>query len=201
MDVKTAIEKRYSVRKFKSEPIPLEDIKELVRRAGLAPSVNNSQPWRFFAVTNRDKIAAIAQIVHEKVHAVFAEAGKANVAKTVEHFSTIFENAPVVLFVASEPYKAIADDVMDHDRIDEMRRHPNIQSVGAAVENILLSAVDMGYGACWLSGLLVARAELEEALGIQSPLELMTAVALGIPDGEPRKREKKSLSEIFELVE
>ena len=60
---------------------------------------------------------------------------------------------------------------------------------------------EMGYGACWLSGLLVARAELEKALNIKAPLELITAVALGMPDGEPRQREKKSLEEIFRLVE
>lgn len=201
MDVRTAIEKRRSVRKFKTDPIPLADIKELVRRAGLAPSVNNSQPWQFIAVTNEKKIADIAQIVHRNVNTVFAEAEKTNVTKTVDHFSTIFEKAPVVIFVAAEPYKAIADELISHDRIDEMRQHPNIQSVGAAIENLLLSAVDMGYGACWLSGLMVARQELERMLGIQAPFELMAAVALGIADGEPGQRKKKSSADIFRLID
>ena len=201
MDLKTAIEKRYSVRKFKTDPVPVEDIKELVRRAGLAPSVNNSQPWHFIALTNRAKIAEIADIVHDKVKTFFAETGKANVAKTVEHFSTVFENAPVVVFVANEPYMAIADEVIDHSRINEIRRHPDIQSIGAAIENFMLSAVDLGYGACWLSGLMVARKELEALLDIAAPLELVAAIALGIPDGESSGRGKKSLDEIFTLVD
>ncbi|MBN1465175.1 nitroreductase family protein [candidate division KSB1 bacterium] len=200
MDIRTAIENRRSIRKFKPDPIPLTDIKELVRRASLAPSVNNSQPWHFIVVTKKEKIADIAQMVHKKVHAVF-EGDKTNVTKTVDYFSTIFEKAPVVIFIAAEPYEAIADELIPHDRIDEMRQRPNIQSLGAAVENLLLSAVEMGYGACWLSGLMVARAELEQTLGIEAPFELMTAVALGLPDGEPGRRKKKDLAEIFTLID
>jgi len=42
MELKAAIEARTSVRVFKDEKIRLSDIKEMVRLAGLAPSVNNS---------------------------------------------------------------------------------------------------------------------------------------------------------------
>lgn len=200
MNLKDAIEQRHSVRKFKNDPVPVDVLKEMVRLAGLAPSVNNSQPWQFIAVTNKTKIAEMANIVHQKVQSLFAASAKKNVAKTIEHFSTIFENAPAVILVANEPYKAIADDIFDHEKINDMRRHPDIQSLGAAVEHLLLSAVDLGYGACWLSGLMVAKKELEEFFEIKAPLELMTAVAVGKPDGEPRPHDKKSLDEILKLL-
>lgn len=201
MDVKTAIEQRHSVRKFKSTPVPVEVLRELVRRAGLAPSVNNAQPWQFIAVTNKSLIGKMAGIVHEKIHKVFEKTGKDNVMKTVEHFSTIFENAPALIVVANTPYKAIADAALNHDDINAMRQHPDIQSIGAAIENILLSAVDLGYGGCWLSGLLVAQKELEELLDIQAPAELAAAVAVGEPEGQPKSRDKKSIDEIFTLIE
>ncbi len=176
MELNEAIEKRHSVRKFKSTPVPVNDLKEMVRRAGLAPSINNEQPWKFIAVTNAEKIAKMAAIVHDQVRYVFADSSKENVMKTVEHFATIFEDAPAVILVANEPYKAIADDIMDHEEINKMRRFPDIQSLGAAVENLLLSAVDLGYGACWLSGLMVARYELESLFNINPPLELITTL-------------------------
>jgi nitroreductase len=201
MQLVDVIEQRHSVRKFKSEPIAVDVLKELVRRAGLAPSVNNSQPWQFIAVTNKSTIDKMATIVHDKIHEVFAKSDKENIMKTVEHFSTIFEDSPAVIIVASEPYKAIADDALDHERINEMRRHPDIQSIGAAIENMLLSAVDLGYGACWLSGLMVARQELQALLDIQPPFELAAAVAVGKPEGSPRSRDKKPVDEIFKLVE
>ena len=42
-----AIQKRRSIRKYKSEQVPDEVIWELLECARLAPSAHNSQPWRF----------------------------------------------------------------------------------------------------------------------------------------------------------
>ena len=39
MEIKQAIEKRTSIRVYKQEPLPLEDLKEMVRLASLAPKV------------------------------------------------------------------------------------------------------------------------------------------------------------------
>ena len=41
---------RRDVRRFKPDPVPSPLIEELVRLAALAPSVGNSQPWRFVSV-------------------------------------------------------------------------------------------------------------------------------------------------------
>jgi 5,6-dimethylbenzimidazole synthase len=41
---------RRDVRRFKPDPVPSPLIEELVRTAALAPSVGNSQPWRFVSV-------------------------------------------------------------------------------------------------------------------------------------------------------
>ncbi len=41
---------RRDVRRFASDPIPVDLIQELLDQACLAPSVGNSQPWRFVSV-------------------------------------------------------------------------------------------------------------------------------------------------------
>lgn len=205
MELKAAIEQRYSVRKFKPSDVPVDTLKELVNRAGLAPSVNNAQPWKFWVVTNKETINEMASIVHKKVQDEFAETDKENVLKTVDYFSTVFEHAPAVLLVGMKPYKAIADDLKteqaDHERVNKMRHYPDIQSIGAAVEHVLLSAVDLGLGGCWLSGLMVAQSELEDLLHIEAPWELVTAIAIGTPDEDGQQRPKKPVDEIFELVD
>ena len=53
MDLKQSIEKRTSIRNFTEEKVPVEDLKELVRRGALAPSVNNYQPWKFYAILRK----------------------------------------------------------------------------------------------------------------------------------------------------
>ena len=55
MTLREAIETRRSIRKYKQQPIPREDIEEMLRLTGLAPSAWNIQPWRFIVVTNAEK--------------------------------------------------------------------------------------------------------------------------------------------------
>jgi 5,6-dimethylbenzimidazole synthase len=50
---------RRDVRRFKPDQVPSPLIEELVRTAALAPSVGNSQPWRFVIVETRSAREAV----------------------------------------------------------------------------------------------------------------------------------------------
>ena len=65
MDLKIAIESRRSIREFKDEPVDIGDIREIIRLAGMAPSINNYQPWKYYAVTNTDILRQMNQ--HQKL--------------------------------------------------------------------------------------------------------------------------------------
>ena len=57
------IEKRRSIRKFKSDkPVTKEQLKRLLEAAMLAPSASNSRPWEFIAVTKREILDEIVRI-------------------------------------------------------------------------------------------------------------------------------------------
>jgi len=207
MEFKTVVEKRASVRQFTSDPVNPDDLREMVRLAGLSPSVNNSQPWKFIAVTNRDVLKCMADAVHTKVAQVLPE-GDSEEAKRakqqVDFFSTFFAGAPAAIAVAMGPYRAVADQAIEgseltHEDVNTMRCHPDIQSIGAAVQTLNLAAVDMGYGSCWLSGPLIAREEIEGCLGISGEWRLAAMIAVGKPAGTVTQRAKKPLDEIFEL--
>ena len=91
---------------------------------------------------------------------------------------------------------------MSHEELNRLRGYPAIQSIGAAVQNMLLRATDLEYGSCWLSGMMVAREELEKLLGIQAPERLVTAVAVGRPGPDyPEPKPRKGINEIFTLME
>jgi nitroreductase len=209
MELKDVIEKRASTRMFTDEKIPVEDIKEMVRRAGLAPSINNSQPWKFIAITNEEIIDQMGKIVQQKVLEYFPHENikeKMVAQAKVLRFSAFFMDAPVLIAVEMSPYKTIIEELLkgrelSTENVNRLRNFPNIQSIGAAVENLILSAFDLGYGACWLSGLLIARNELEQLLGIESPNTLAACVAIGKPRENIKQRDKKDFNEIFELIE
>ncbi|MEE4196500.1 MAG: nitroreductase family protein [Bacteroidales bacterium] len=161
MDLKQTIEKRASIRTFTDEKVPVNDLKELVRRAGLAPSVNNFQPWKFYAITNQNILNKLALKVSEKIKQLPANQSIAskNVKSQVEWFATFFENAPAVIAMAMEDYESVLEKGVNltHEEINKLRNFPDMQSAGAAIQNILLSAVDLGYGACWLSAPMMAK--------------------------------------------
>lgn len=207
MELKDTIEKRASVRQFTDEKVDVEHLREMVRLAGLAPSINNSQPWRFIAITNRVLLNSLREIVHEKINAMLPDTDDEAAKKAklqVEWFSTFFADAPAVIAVAKCPYDAIVDcalpkNNLTHEDINALRGHPDIESIGASIQNLNLAAVDLGYGTCWLSGPLVAREELESELNIQSPWQLAAFVAIGKPAANVSQRPKKPVEEIFEL--
>jgi nitroreductase len=82
MELMEAITKRRSIRRYKPDPVPEEDIRYILEAARLAPSWANTQCWHFVVVTD--------QAVKDKV----AEAGMTFVAR-----------APVVIVGCADPAK------------------------------------------------------------------------------------------------
>lgn len=206
MQLREAIEKRASVRQFTGD-VRDEDLREMVRLAHLAPSINNSQPWRFIAIKNRGLLKDMASAVHVKIAETLPDSDDEPAKKAkqqVDWFSTFFGDAPAVIAVLTRPYEAVVDCVLpkgelSHEDMNAMRGHPDIESIGAAVENLLLAAEDMGYGSCWLSGPLVAREEIEDLLDVDEPWRLAALVTVGKAASEHKQREKKPLEEVFEI--
>jgi nitroreductase len=209
MEVRDAMTQRWSCRQFRPDPIPPEDLREMVRFATLAPNPANAQPWKFVAVTNRDTIREMAQLAREKLEQTVpkSDVPKARQARdSVAWYSTFYADAPAVIAATMSTYRAVIDDALEgdpsltHDAVNEMRMRPDIQCIGAAVENLLLAAVDMGYAGCWVSGPLMARARVERLLDIRPPHQLIALVALGKPAVKPGgSKQRRPLEEVFEL--
>ncbi len=72
------------------------------------------------------------------------------------------------------------------DATEMYDRTKDLMSAGAAIQNILLAAHDMGLGACWLGEILARRADVESLLETPDDLEFVALIALGRP--VPRER-------------
>lgn len=64
LSVAEAIESRHSVRQYLPEPVPQEDLEELIRLTGLAPSAHNLQPWRIVVVRSPELKGALQQAAY-----------------------------------------------------------------------------------------------------------------------------------------
>lgn len=205
MELKKVIENRASVRAFTNEEIPLTDLKEMIRLASLAPSANNYQPWKFIVVRNKEVLNKLAIKVSGKIAELPENLSKAskNVKSQVEWFATFFQDAPALVALAMENYETVLEKGVNlsHEEINRMRNYPDIQSAGACIQNLLLAAVDMGYGACWLSAPMIAKQDIESILKIKEPFHLIAFVAVGKPDRPIVPKEKKPVDDIIEWID
>ena len=53
--------KRISVRKFEDKPVEEEKLVQLMKAAMASPSAGNQQPWEFYVVTDKTKIAELSK--------------------------------------------------------------------------------------------------------------------------------------------
>ena len=204
MELKQAIENRSSIRVYKQDPVPLEDLKEMVRLGSLAPSVANYQPWKFVIVTDRKLMRDMAAKVARKIEDIPANESRVakNVKSQVEWFATFFQDAPAIIAVAMEQYESVLEKgvVIDHDEINRQRNYPDFQSAGACIQNMLLAAVDMDYGACWLSAPMMAKEALSKMLGLEEKYKLVAFVAVGRPDRIPQKKQARDIDEMVKVI-
>lgn len=204
MELKKAIETRTSIRQYAPEPVSLSDIKEMVRLASLAPSVNNYQPWQFIAITNKELMRRMADAVRERISSLPVNQSKyaANVKNQVEFFATFFEEAPALVALCMSEHETVLEKGVEltHDEVNQLRNSPDLQSAGACIQNLLLAAVDFGYGACWMSAPMMAKKELETLLEITQPFSLVSFVALGRPAKTILPRNKKPIDQMFRVI-
>lgn len=184
--------KRQSIRKFKDDPIPQDVLDQILKAATLAPSGKNKQPWKFYVVRGEKRTEMIAEM-QKGMDRLGAEGINTGSAR---YTIRVLEQAPVTVFVfnPTSRHPLLPRDVQEvySDLVD-------IQSVGAAIQNMLLAATDLGVGSLWICDVYFGYEELCAWLG--EPGEMIAAVSLGYADHEPRPRPRKPVSEVTAYVE
>jgi len=159
---------RRSIRAYQEKPVNPEDIKTILTAATWAPSGNNLQPWKF------------AVIINDK-----ALIKKLSALTIYEHW---VQTAPCLIAVFLDPESseglAIPKLHMKH-----------VQSIGAAIQNMLLVANDLGLGTCWIGEILKNEETLKTILEVPLNLELMAVISVGYPGNTIPKGKRKEVDE------
>jgi nitroreductase len=209
MDLFDAIAGRTSIRKFTDAAVPDEDIRKILDAGRRAPSANNTQPWSFLVIRDREVLRRMAEAVRTMIDRMipFAESEKQaqRLAAYKGTYYTFFEKAPIVIAVMMEGSDAGTDKLLSRmgyasDDIRRLRPLPGLQSIAAAVEHILLAAHAMGYGSCWMTGPLVAQEEFEKILGYGKEKAIAALLPLGVPDEKAHPHPRKPLDELVRFI-
>jgi nitroreductase len=187
-----AIQTRRSIRKYKSDPVDRDTIQKLLDAAVLAPSAKNSQTWRFTVVTGAKKEEMVS-VIRAGMAARAAEGQEPGTAKWSIR---CIEQAPVTILVHNtdgiHPWKARKE----HESWWDLA---TVQSVSAAIENMLLAATEFGLGSLWIADIWEAYPEVNAWLGIDH--QLVSAVAVGYPISSPETPQRKPMSEVVRWLD
>lgn len=73
-----------------------------------------------------------------------------------------------------------------------------IEDASAAIENMLLCIVDLGYDSLWVEGFLMRKEEeTKKMLGVPKALRLLALLPVGIPAETPEQAPKRAVEELI----
>lgn len=191
MNTLEVISKRRSIRKFKDLPLPEETLNIILKAATQAPSGKNRQPWKFILV-REDKRREMVDTMRRGISKM-KESGM-DVGSS-ERSADIMEEAPVTIFIFN-PYGK--SPWLPHSVRESFENLVDIQSAGAAIQNMLLAAQELGVGSLWICNIFYAYEEFCTWLGEEG--EMVAAVSLGYPDETPDARPRKPLEDVIKQL-
>ena len=190
MNTLEAIYNRRSIRKFKQDSVPAELMEKLLGAATQAPSAMNRQPWRFVVLEGRKK-DELVELFQKKLIKLKKLSKSISAAEaTAEHM----KQAPVLLLVFNAESRAKGLLSFFSTALDVMY----IQSVGAAIQTILLAAEELGLGTLWIGHVFFAAKEI--CRYVNKNEELIAAVSVGYKDEEPQARPRKNWNEVTQWL-
>ena len=169
MDFFEAVEKRASYRnEFADRGIPEEDIRKIVEAGLKAPSGYNFQTTSFVIVRDAGLRAQIAELMP----------------------TPATKTAPVILVALSEQ-KINRDKTAANFAFDT-------QDYAAAVENIMLAIVAMGYAGVWMDGMTRMHdsdRKIAALLNVPEGKWVRSIIPFGAPTTDVKQHEKKTFEE------
>ena len=168
--ISSIIKKRRSVRKYLKKEVPDVLLEKIFEATRFAPSTGNYQPWEFIVVRNEDTKKDLVAAAFDQKWMLEAP---------------VFIVACINMRLAAAVYG------------ERGARLYGIQSVAAAIENMLLTAESLKLATCWVGAFSeVIAARLLECPEYVRPCAIIT---LGYPAEEPKVPPKQSIQEYVHI--
>ena len=171
MEFSEVVKKRRSIRKYKDREVEKEKIEKIIDAGRRAPSGYNAQPWEFVVVTNKTK--------KKRIREIYDKSGEK--AGSYKQETTFLENGTLIIVIG------------------DRTKMTHIQSCSAAIENMLLSATDLGLGSLWTMRAITYeedRKEIKKLFGILENFEIVGIIVIGYGDEIPQEKERRKLEDI-----
>ncbi|GAB4444478.1 MAG: nitroreductase family protein [Chloroflexi bacterium OHK40] len=186
---------RRSVRAFRSDPLTRAQIEAVLEAARWAPSPHGRQPWRFVVVTTVAARARLAAAMGAEWRRQLALDGQdpATIEARFRKSHERIVGAPALIIPCL--YLADLDTYPDAER-QAAETTMAVQSLGCAVQNMLLAAYTLGFDSGWMCAPLFCQETVREALGLGDDLHPHALIPLGYAARDPVRRPRRPLDEL-----
>lgn len=175
---------RRSVRSFRNEQIPMEDLNAILLAGSYAPSGMGLQSWKFTAIQNQQTMQKVNEAIRQTLLTIPI------VEETHPYIVSLIEKAKKVdaNFLFHAPTYIIVSNLKDNKNA--------MPDSALAIGNMMLAAHSLGIGSCWLNQLpglthLPLIRELLTQLDIPKDHMVYGSVVLGYPAKDPRPAEPR----------
>jgi F420 biosynthesis protein FbiB-like protein len=181
---------RRSIRRYTGQLIHRESVGKLLEAARWAPSAHNKQHWRWVILTEAEEREKLAAAMGERLARTLGPTWIAREGPEDEVQDAHVWIEPPIWIVAFMSMKGIEPILSEAQH--EAERLMAIQSVSAAIQNLLLAAETEGLGATWHCIPLYMPDVVRDVLGLPEDYEPQALITLGHPateGGEGRRGE------------
>jgi coenzyme F420-0:L-glutamate ligase/coenzyme F420-1:gamma-L-glutamate ligase len=195
-DLAGIVQGRRSVRAFSTRPVDPELIRQAIAMAGWAPSPHGRQPWRFAVIERQERKLALADAMAATWQAQLELDGQEaaivqiRLAKSRERILT----APYLIVPCL--YLADLDVYPDPDR-QAAETTMAVQSIGAAIQNLLLALYAAGLDGGWMCAPLFCPDVVRDTLGLDPALIPHALIPVGYAAKDPVRRDRLSLDRLI----
>ena len=196
MELSDVIASRRSIRKFKEEDISADTVRLLLNAARLAPSGSNLQPARFIIAQSATAKEALGWCTPYKfivkASVIFVCCADLTTITTRDQRmgELLKEGAFEGVNMDMNFTPTTSTPIMD----DEAVKAYLSMNVAIAVEHIVLKAVDLGLGSCWIGRF--DRDKVKEYLSLDESIYPVVLLPVGHPDQSPNVRPRVTLDKL-----
>ncbi|GLV56284.1 nitroreductase [Dictyobacter sp. S3.2.2.5] len=195
-DLATLMRSRRSVRQYQDKAVPREMLLQMLEAARWAPSPHGRQPWRFVVLTRPDLKQRLADAMgvtwRQNLEMDRQPTEIVNIRLEKSHQRIL--RAPALIM----PCLYLEDlDQYPDARRQEDEKTMAVQSIGAAIQNLLLTAYDLGLDTGWMCAPLFCPEVACEALDLDARLIPQALISVGYAAADPKRRPRLPLESLI----
>jgi nitroreductase len=187
MDAIEAIQRRTSVRRYRSDPVPRPVIEQLLDCAVRAPNHKLTEPWRFAVLTGQAK-ATLAEIRARHRLKRYQDPASAEAQAGMDKVRRETLEVPAVIVVMSRVHE------------DEVTREEDFAAVMMATANMMTAAQSLGLGTYLKTGGVMRDPSLIRLVGLPDGYRIVGLLSVGYPADPESPRRRRPACELTEWL-